>query len=90
MVVLSFWMESLGFNVRCCMIFIVKLFVAYSLLVHRSTTSKYGYVDSPNGDSQTSTVGGCLLEVVIGCRVEIGDWSQTRSQANIKVEDDKV
>lgn len=54
----------------------------------RSTASKDGYADIPNGDSQTGAVGSCLSEAVIECQAEIDDWTQSQSQASNKFEDE--
>lgn len=56
--------------------------------LYRSTASKDGYADSPNGDSQIGAVGSCLSEAVNGYRAEIDDWTQTQSQSINKVEDE--
>lgn len=55
---------------------------------YRSSASKDGYADGPNGDSQTGVMGSRISEAVIGCQAEIDDWTQTQSQASNKVGDE--
>lgn len=56
--------------------------------MYRSSASKDGYADGPNGDSQTGVMGSRISEAVIGCQAEIDDWTQTQSQASNKVGDE--
>lgn len=49
---------------------------------YRSSASKDGYADGPNGDSQTGVMGSRISEA------EIDDWTQTQSQASNKVGDE--
>lgn len=50
--------------------------------MYRSSASKDGYADGPNGDSQTGVMGSRISEA------EIDDWTQTQSQASNKVGDE--